>query len=132
MEQLEIGLDLIQTPKPSSIKLYERSFEIKPVDHSGFFALYNTEEYPFGAGMFDGYRIMVQFNSDKNRVSVSILYENTEKVIELDKMIRQLIPELAGAKKIGYLTADEKPDGTSFQFEDARDIYHRLASQLRI
>ena len=132
LEQLEIGLDLIQTPKPSSIKLYERSFEIKPVDHSGFFALYNTEEYPFGAGMFDGYRIMVQFNSDKNRVSVSILYENTEKVAELDKMVRQLIPELAGAKKIGYLTADEKPDGTSFQFEDARDIYHRLASQLRI
>jgi len=132
LEQLEIGLDLIQIPRPSSIKLYERSFEIKPVDHSGFFALYDTDEYPFESGMFRGYRVMVQFNPDKNRVSVSILYESTERVVELDKMVRQLIPELAGAKKIGYLTADEKPDGTSFQLEDARDIYHRLASQLRI
>jgi len=132
LEQLEIGLDLIQTPRAGSIKLYERSLDIKPVDHSGFFALYNTDEYPFGSGMFDGYRVMVQFNPDKNRVSVSILDENTERVAELDRIVRQLIPELAGAKKAGYLTADEKSDGTAFKFEDAKDMYYKLASQLRI
>ena len=131
-KQLDRGLELILRSDLESIDIYKKSLDTNPVESSGIFALYETDEYPFEFGMLSGFRIMIQFNPTKKRLSVSVLDENTDRVADIDREIRDLIPDLAEARKVGYLTMDYKTDGTSFNMADAREIYVKLSNHLRI
>ena len=127
------GLKLITEPNQRSIELYNETFSIKPVAHESIFALYNTPQYPFEAGMFDGYRIMVQYNPEKRRVSVSVLDEDPAKVKIIDGKIRTMLPEFANAKKTGYLFASN-PEGADdvFTLAEAERVYKTLETRLQI
>lgn len=130
-EQEKEALELIARPNRELIGLYEETFNIKPVMSEGRFGLYVTDQYPFEAGLIDGLRVMVQYVPSKKRMAISILDEGTKKVHELDAKVRQLLPEFAQAKKIGYLhAADKEGEDNVFSEEDAKRVYEVLKNEL--
>lgn len=131
-EQLKIGLDLIENPSLNSIQEYKESFDVKPIEHSGITAYYVTDLYPFETGMLDGFEVMVQYIPEKKRLCISIMNEDPEKVIEIDKKIREILPEFKNAKKVGYLFAsNEQGEDNVFSEEDGRRIYENLLDTLK-
>lgn len=130
-EQLQIGLSLITKPDENSIREYKESFDVKPVKQSGKMAYYVTDLYPFETGMIDGYEIMVQYSPDNKRLCISVMDENPEKVIEIDRKIRQDISLFKNAKKIGYLFAsNEHGEDGVFSEEDGENVFDYLQKNL--
>lgn len=128
-EQTRQGLGLVNNVDGDLIAEYDKIFNIKPVEFSGKFALYNTDQYPFEAGMFEGYRIMVQYQPERKRMAISVLDEDPEKVKEIDQKIRKLLPQFEKARKIGYLFAqNEEGEDNVFSFNDAKKVYDALVS----
>ena len=132
-EQTKLGLELIKNPDENLILKYNETFNIKPALHKNKHALFVTDQYPFEAGMIDGYRMMVQYNPEKRRISVSVLDEDTARVAEIDKKIRDILPEFVNAKKVGYLSAvSAEGEDNVFTEEDARRIYETLKQKVAI
>src|SRR3989344_6461640 len=131
LDQVRLGLNLIENPNEVLIHKYNETFKIKPEISEGRFALFITETYPFEVGMIAGFRIMAQYNPKSKRISVSVLDESTDKVAAIDAKIRSLLPEFARAKKVGYLSASDSEGSDDVFFEhDARRIYEVLKSNI--
>lgn len=130
-DQLNIGLDLIKNIDKESIENYDKTFGIKPIKSDGKFALYSTDGYPFEAGMFEGFKIMVQYDPERKRIAISVLDEDPNKVEQIDEQIRKILPEFAKAKHVGYLFAeDESGQDNIYNPEDAEKIYQTLVESI--
>jgi tRNA nucleotidyltransferase (CCA-adding enzyme) len=130
--QTREGLSLILSPQTESIVAYNEALDIKPEKADRIFALFIADQYPFEAGMFAGHRIMVQFNSEKKRLAVSILDEDTNRVALIDAAVRKACPEFAAARRVGYLfAADATGQDNVFSREDAERVYETLRENLK-
>ncbi len=131
LKQLDEGIKLIESPDQKLIAEYNKTFDIKPIQHSGKLAFYVTQDYPFEAGMMDGYGIMVQFNPLNKTLCVSVMNEDPEQVLLIDNKIRNLLPEFANAKKVGYLFAQnqEGEDGI-YNEADGQLVYETLVKNV--